>query len=283
MQHISFVFFGTPYPARDTLEELKKQGWLPKLIVTNQDTPQGRGHVLTPTLTNIWGQQNKVPVLTPTSLDASVIDEIKSYNADVGVCVAYGKLLPASLIEAFPKGILNVHYSLLPLYRGASPVEAALLDGVDETGVTIQRMVPKLDAGDIVAQETVAISADETTKELRPRLVSVGAALLAESLPRYLAGDITPTPQDHTKATHVGKISKEAGLLTLDAPGHENWRKYRAYAEWPGTYFFTSRGEKTIRVKVTKATLTEDGVFTIQRVIPEGKKEMDYAAFLQSA
>lgn len=280
---MNFVFFGTPYPARDTLAVLKAHGFVPKLIVTNPDTPQGRGHVLTPTLTKQWAEENNVPVITPLKITDEVISRIKTEGAEIGICVAYGKILPETLINVFPKGILNVHYSLLPEYRGASPVEAALLDGKTETGLTIQRMVPKLDAGDIIAQEIVPILPEETTKELRPRLVQIGAELLAATLPKYIAGEVEPQPQNEASATHVGKIAKEAGLLDLNAPDAENWNKYRAYAEWPGMYFFTERGGKTIRVKITKAALTSEGVFNILRVVPEGKKETDYAAFNKAA
>lgn len=283
MNKISFVFFGTPYPARDTLDVLLAHGFVPKLIVTNPDTPQGRGHVLTPSLTKVWGEEHDVPVITPTKLDDAAITTIKGVGAEVGICVAYGKILPESLINAFLKGILNIHYSLLPLYRGASPVESALLNGETTTGVSIQKMVFELDAGDIVASEAVPVLPSETTKELRPRLVALGAELLATTLPSYIEGEITPTAQDHAQATHVGKIKKEAGLLDLDAPGISNWNKYRAYAEWPGTYFFTEHHGKNIRVKVTKAELTPDGAFNILRIIPEGKKEMDYGVFLHSA
>jgi methionyl-tRNA formyltransferase len=186
--------------------------------------------------------------------------------------VAYGKIFPDALITLFPKGVINVHYSLLPKYRGASPMEAALLAGDAETGVSVQRMVLEVDAGDILAQEKTEIGPDETARELRPRLIDMGAKLLVASLPGYLDGSLPLTPQDASQASRAPKFQKEAGLLSLDAPDRENWHKYRAYADTIGTYFM--KDDK--RYKITKASYT-NGTFKIERVIPEGKREMDYA------
>ena len=150
-------------------------------------------------------------------------------------------------------------------------METALLAGESETGVTIQKMVKELDAGDIIAQEATLIGKDETARELRPRLIELGANLLAETLPKYLDEKITPIPQNHTKATRAGKLKKEDGLISLDAPADENWNKYRAYADSIGTYFF----ENNKRIKITKASL-KNGKLIVERVIPEGKKETIY-------
>lgn len=276
----SFVFFGTPYVSRDTLEILHARGYTPALIVTSPDAPRGRGLTLTPSETKVWAQEHAVPVLSPEKLTQDVIDEIRSYDATYALVVAYGKILPESLINSFPKGVLNIHYSLLPKYRGASPVEAALLAGDEMTGVAIQKMVYALDAGDLIALEEVSILPTETTKELRSRLIVIGAELLADILPQYLEGSLIPVAQDETKATHAPKIRKEEGCLTVPGNDEENWRKYRAYAESPGTYFFTHKGDKQIRVKIVSAEY-KNGVFTPVRVVPEGKKEMAYTDFLR--
>jgi methionyl-tRNA formyltransferase len=210
--------------------------------------------------------------MTPEKLDAQTIADIAAFGCDYAVCVAYGKVFPEALISAFPKGVLNVHYSLLPKYRGATPLETALLMGETEIGVTVQKMVKELDAGDIVAQKAVSVADGETARELRPPLIELGATLLADTLPDYLSGSLTPRAQDHSQATRAGKIKKEDGLLTLDAPAKENWNKYRAYADSIGTYFF----EKGKRMKITSASL-KDGKFIVERVIPEGKREVAYA------
>ncbi|MHB1163033.1 MAG: methionyl-tRNA formyltransferase [Minisyncoccota bacterium] len=270
----SFAYFGTPHVAATTLAILLEQGFTPALVVTSPDAPRGRGLVLTPSETKTLALAQNIPVLTPEKLDAEALTAIRAYGCAYALVVAYGKIFPEELIAAFPKGVLNVHYSLLPKFRGATPLESALLAGENETGVTVQKMVKEMDAGDIIVQEATSIAPDETARELRPRLILMGAEILATSLPQYLSGDIVPTPQDASQATRAYKLKKEDGLLDLSAPATENWNKYRAYADTIGTYFF----ENGKRVKITDASF-KDGRFLIERVIPEGKREMHYADF----
>ncbi|MCX6790273.1 MAG: methionyl-tRNA formyltransferase [Candidatus Kaiserbacteria bacterium] len=267
----SFVYFGTPSVASETLAVLIAHGFIPSLVVTSPDALKGRGLVLTPTPVKELALAHTIPVLTPEKLDVEALATIRTYSCDYGICVAYGKIFPEELISDFPHGVLNVHYSLLPKYRGATPLETALLSGENETGVTIQKMVRELDAGDIIAQETTVIASNETARELRPRLISMGAELLVKTFPAYLKNEITPIPQDALKATRAYKIKKEDGLLDLSAPAEENWNKYRAYADSIGTYFF----ENEKRMKITNAECTR-GEFRILRVIPEGKGERIY-------
>lgn len=273
--HKPFVYFGTPYVARDTLAYLVEQGYIPSLVVTSPDAPKGRGKKLTPSDTKTWALQQELPVLAPEKLTPEVIEEIRNVGAEYGIVVAYGKILPQALIDAFPLGLINVHYSLLPQYRGASPVEAALLAGDTVTGVTVQQLVKELDAGDILGEVEVVIGEQETTRELRPRLIEEGAHLLVSLLPSFEDGSLIGTPQDHTKATKCGKIAKEEGLLNLEGDQELNWRKYRAFAESPGTYFFMNKDGEQIRVKI-KTAKYEDGRFVPLRVVPEGKNETEY-------
>lgn len=275
---MTFAYFGTPYVARDTLRILVDRGFVPAVVITSPDAPKGRGMQRMPCETKEWALTQALPVLTPEKITPEVIEEIKGYGCEYAIVVAYGKILPQALIDAFPKGVLNIHYSLLPSYRGASPVEAALLHGDTVTGVSIQQMVYKLDAGDVLASKEVVIDPNETTRELRPRLVTEGAELLAALLPAFEAGAVTPVPQDESRATHTRKIEKSAGELDLAGDPVRNWNTYRAYAESPGTYFFTERNGKRVRVKIVTASYT-DGVFVPDRVIPEGKKETSYATF----
>lgn len=268
----NFVFFGTPTVASETLATLIEHGFVPALVVTSPDAPKGRGLVLTPSPTKTLALAHNIPVLTPEKLDTEAMQAVQEYAGDYGICVAYGKIFPEELIASFPKGVLNVHYSLLPKYRGATPLETALLSGGNETGVTIQKMVRELDAGDIVAQEATIIAKNETARELRPRLIKLGAELLVATLPKYLNDEIVPTPQDATLATRAFKIKKEDGFLDLTAPAEENWNKYRAYADSIGTYFF--KDEK--RMKITSAEFAS-GKFRVLRVIPEGRREMDFS------
>ena len=271
----SFAFFGTPYVARDTLAYLLEQGYRPAVVITSPDSRSGRGMNLVPCETKVLALEHGIPVLTPEKLDEEARAQIAHYSCEYGIVVAYGKILPQALIEQFPLGLINVHYSLLPKYRGASPVEAALRSGDTVTGVAIQQLVWELDAGDILALQEVPIEPTETTRELRPRLVRIGAELLVSILPSFEAGTLTKTPQNSAEATHCGKIDKSEGELNLSGDALSNWNTYRGLAESPGTYFFVQKNGKQIRVKIRTATY--NGVhFTPLRVVPEGKNEMSY-------
>lgn len=272
-----FSYFGTPTVSRDTLAYLIEHGFVPSVVVTSPDAPRGRGLVLTPSETNVLAREHGIPVVTPEKLDEAAIAEIQKSGCDYALVVAYGKIFPESLIASFPKGVINVHYSLLPKYRGATPLETALLMGEKETGVTVQKMVKELDAGDIIAQESTTIGESETARELRPRLIQMGAELLVRALPDFLSGNIAPIAQDASQATRAYKIKKEDGLLDLGAPGLENWHKYRAYADSIGTYVM----ENGKRLKITLASF-KNGAFRIERVIPEGKRETAYRDYIQS-
>ncbi|MDP2651859.1 MAG: methionyl-tRNA formyltransferase [bacterium] len=272
-QNHKFIFFGTPRVASDTLAMLIENDFISEAVVTAPDAPRGRGLVMTPSPTKTLALMHNIPVLTPNMLDAEALAAIRSYECGYALVVAYGKIFPEELISVFPKGVLNVHYSLLPKYRGATPLESALLAGEKETGVTIQKMVKELDAGDIIAQEVVEIAPEETARELRPRLIKLGAELLIKMLPRYLSDELLLITQDASRASYAHKLKKEDGLLNLDAHAEENWNKYRAYSDTIGTYFM----ENGKRMKITKASF-KNNKFIIERVIPEGKREMAYNA-----
>ncbi len=275
-----FAFFGTPYVARDTLAYLVEHGYRPEVVITSPDSMRGRGLALTPCETKELALSLGIPVLTPEKLDEGARAAIAEYGCEYGVVVAYGKILPQSLIEQFPLGLINVHYSLLPAYRGASPVETALRHGDTVTGVTIQKLVRELDAGDILAVLEVEIEPTETTRELRPRLVQIGAELLVFMLPEFEAGQTIPVPQEPSLATHCGKIDKSEGELSLSGDAQTNWNTYRGLAESPGTFFYTEKNGKRIRVKIKTATF--DGTnFTPDRIVPEGKNEMSYSDFIR--
>ena len=280
MPHKPFVYFGTPYVARDTLAQLVERGFTPTLVVTSPDAPKGRGMTLTPCETKEWALAHGLQVFSPEKLTKEARAEIASYGGAYAIVVAYGHIFPQSLIDTFPQGALNIHYSLLPKYRGASPVEAALLNNEQVTGVAIQQMVLELDAGDVLALKEVAITPDDTTRTLRPRLISEGAELLASILPSFEAGTLIATPQDASQATFCTKIVKSEGELSIQGDAQTNWNKYRAYAESPGTYFFVEKDGKQLRVKIREAVM-RNGSFSPTRVVPEGKKEMAYEDMLR--
>ncbi len=267
---LNFVFFGTPDVASETLQLLKLAGFLPSLIVTSPDKPQGRGMHMTPPSVKIWAEKNNIKYIQPTSPPNS-LSLSREGAFDLFIVVAYGKIIPEHILNLPKYGSVNIHYSLLPKYRGASPVESAILNGDTETGITIQKMAYKIDSGDILAQEKVQIGSDEKALELRARLIKIGGELLIKTLPEFTAGKIKPIPQDEKQTTFCQKIKKEDGLIDLNASATKNYNKFRAYAHWPRTFFF----QNGKRIIITKARL-EDNKFVIEKVIPEGGKEIDY-------
>lgn len=275
------AFFGTPEVALPFLDALAQAGMPPALVVTAPDKPAGRGLSLTPPPVAQWAAEHSAPLMQPERIDDAFMTDIAGQGPwDVFIVVAYGVILPQSLIELPACKTLNVHFSLLPRWRGASPVESAILAGDTETGCAIQIMQPKLDTGPIIALEKTPIGPDETAPELRARLATLSARLLVDSLPSYIAGTLAGTPQDDARMTYAKKMKKEDGDITHDDDAAK-WRKFRAYFQWPGTYFFARRADRQLRVKVAAAH-DENGRFVIDRVVPEGKKEMPYADFLRS-
>lgn len=270
-----FVFFGTPEVASNSLALLKDAGIVPSLIVTNPDAPRGRGHHRTPSPVKAWALANNVPVLTPDKISAECIAEIAAHQFTFAVVIAYGKIFPQALIDIFPNGVINVHYSLLPKYRGATPLETALIWNEPIIGVTLQRMVLELDAGDILAQKFIQIGIFETAKFLRPKLTALGVDLLVSNLSAVANGTAEFTPQESEWATSTRKLKKEDGRISLDDDPVKNWTIYRAYNDTIGTYFI----DNGLRVKVTHAESNKEGEMFIRRVIPEGKKEMTYEEY----
>jgi methionyl-tRNA formyltransferase len=265
---LNFVFFGTPDVASETLQILKENGYTPSLIVTSPDRPQGRKMLVTPPPTKIWAMENNIPYIQPEKLSP------KEISADLFIVVAYGKILSEEILNIPKFGSINIHYSLLPKYRGASPVESAILNGNKETGVTIQKMKFKMDAGPIIAQEKIEILPDEKASELRTRLIKIGGELLVKTLPDITDGKINEVEQNESETTFCKKIAKEDGLVNLADNAEKNYNKFRAYATWPRTFFFKD-GKRII---ITDATL-ENNVFVIKKVLPEGKKEITWEQF----
>ena len=274
-----FAFFGTPALAVDILERLEKVGHIPKVIVTMPDRQRGRGMEMQESAVATWGRERGIPVLKPERLDSEFISHFSSLDVRFSIVVAYGKILPQALLDSVP--MYNIHYSLLPRWRGATPVESAILAGDAETGVAIQRIVHKLDAGPLVALEKTAVSKDETAPALRARLNTIAAELLVRIFLELSAGSLAETAQDESVVTHCGKISKEDGHVNLSDSAESLDRKFRAYFGWPGIYTFFERSGKRIRTIITHAHREGDR-FVIQTIKPEGKGEMPYEDFLRS-
>jgi methionyl-tRNA formyltransferase len=270
-EKLNFVFFGGEPLSVPALEKLYKNGMAPKVIICNPDKPAGRNLEITPPPTKTWAIEHNVPVLQPEKLDESFIKELKSFGCDFGVVVSYGKIIPKEIVNFTKLGLINMHPSLLPIYRGPAPIVAPILNGDNETGVTIIKIDEEMDHGPILAQEKINLNGSEFIQDLEKTLANLGGDLLARTLPQYAAGNIEIKKQDHSQATYVKKMIKANGEIDLRDDALKNWRKFRAYHTWPRTFFFKD-GKRII---ITKAKL-EDGKFVIERVIPEGGKEIDY-------
>ena len=279
---LNFIFWGTPEVASETLEILKESGYVPSLIVTAPDKPQGRKMLITPPPVKVWAEKNNIPYLQPEKLNEEFSNKLKATSYELSIVVAYGKIMPEEIINMSKLGSINIHYSLLPKYRGASPVESAILNGETKTGVTIQKMKFKMDAGPILAEEKTNIFPDEKAGDLRKRLIKIGGEMIVKLLTPsasgtspYIGGGWVGVEQDENEATFCKKIKKEDGLVNLGAElPNVLYNKFRAYAAWPRTFFF----QNDKRIIITDATL-ENNQFVIKKVLPEGKKEIDYKNF----
>lgn len=272
-----FIYFGTPVFSTFVLDELARAGFLPVAVVTTPDKPAGRGLTLTASPVKAWAIAKDIPVLQPERFDEETVGKLRTYGADLFVVAAYGKILPKRILAIPPQGSLNVHPSLLPKYRGMSPVESQIRADEKNVGVSIILMDEQMDHGPLVAQETIDTTDWPVSRNvLNERLWKAGGALLAKSIPDFIAGRITLVPQDHTQTTLTKKITKEDGLIDLTADGRENYLKYLAYEGWPGTYFFVERNGVPLRVKIQTAQF-ENGIFMPLRIVPEGKGPMDFS------
>lgn len=294
---MSLVFFGTPEFARPALRALNGSNFRPALIVTAPDKSRGRGNKISPTPVKTWALEQKIPLITPQKLDASFRAELKALSPAVGVLAAYGKLIPQAVIDVFPKGILNIHPSLLPKYRGATPIQGAILAGEQETGVTIMLLAPGLDQGPIISYETLGIQKNENAGHLESRLAELGAKLLIKTLPDWLNGKIQPREQDNALATFTKPIKKADCQLNPQKPATQLARQVRAQVPRPGAYLMLDNSRLKILAaqaldqKSPKpigsvfvlakepALATADGLLILKLVQPPGKNFMTGAEF----
>jgi len=243
------IFWGTPELCIPYLESLTTATNI-VAVVTAPDRKIGRKQILTPSPVKIWAKKNNITVFQPEKIDNTFIKDISTHNADVSIVVAFGRILPQEIIDLPKHGTLNIHYSLLPRWRGASPVEAAILAGDKETGVSIQKMVHRLDAGDIIASEFIELYGNEFAYELKDILTGKGVKLLLENLFEYINGNISLQAQDENLVTKCNTIKKSEGEITRNEDSIVLWRKYRAYFGWPGIFFFDKNKK---RIKITEA------------------------------
>ena len=290
---IDVVFMGTPDYADAILKRLIEDTDINvKAVYTQPDKPVGRKKVLTPPIVKTTAQENNIPVYQPQSLrEESVVAELLQIKCDYIVVAAYGQILPRAILEHAP--CINLHASILPQYRGASPIQQTLLNGDKETGVTAMLMEEGLDTGDILKIEKIEVSDDEMVESLFERLTQVAAALTLDVLKNFTA--YTPVAQDDAAATHCKKITKADGLVHFD-DARTLFNKYRAFTPWPGIYLESKLKLKKIALQDTESKNRageilsidkesivigcEKGSLRIFRVQPESKKEMDVLAYI---
>ena len=296
------IFMGTSGFAVPALSGLVEAGLQVVAVYTQPDRPAGRGRRLLPSPVKQWAERQGLPLLQPASVrSAGAVEELRALRPDVIVVAAYGKLLPQVLLDIPPRGVVNIHPSLLPRYRGASPIVAAILGGDEVTGVTVMLVDAGLDSGPTLAQRREPISATDTAESLGHRLARRGGELLVETLPSWLSGELEPKPQDDSEATYCQRIRKEDGKIDWSCGAEELWRRLRAFQPWPGFFTFWRGGVlkllegsplerpaappgMVVPVELENGPgigiTTGRGILVVQRLQPEGRRPMTAQEFL---
>jgi methionyl-tRNA formyltransferase len=260
MMPLRIAFFGTPAFAVPTLDALLASDHEVVGVVTQPDRPRGRGQQITDAPVKERARIAGLPILQPIKLKApEFLDAFRSWNADLGVVAAYGRLLPQVLLDIPPRGLINVHASLLPAWRGASPIQRAVLNGDRVSGVTIMRVVLALDAGAMLARVEVPIAPDDTTGSLEGRLAVSGASLLRDVVDRMGRGEaVIEVPQDDTQATLAPKIEKQDGLIDWSRPAQVLDWHVRGMQPWPGAFTFVDGQRLVVRQAFVNARAAGD-------------------------
>lgn len=256
------LFWGTPEFAAAPLRALIGEGSEVVGVVTQPDKPQGRSRAIIPSPVKEIALEEEIPLFQPKNArEPELVEQLKALEPDISVVVAYGHILPQKIIDLPPQGTLNIHASLLPLLRGAAPIQAAIQQGFTETGVTIMRVVKALDAGPIILQARSKIFEDETYGELQERLSELGALSLIETLALLSIGKAKETPQDDALATYAGKVTRESARIDWNASALEISRLIRACDPKPGAFTKTPKGDvKLFGPKVIDGLKAEPGV-----------------------
>jgi methionyl-tRNA formyltransferase len=294
------VFLGSPEFAVLTLRKLNEQFHVVG-VVTQPDRPSGRGQILKPPPVKLIASELNLPVIQPRKIsEPDAMHQLHAWAPDLIVVAAFGQILRPEVLDLPSFGCVNVHASLLPRWRGAAPIQAAILNGDEQTGITIIRMDPGIDTGPILSQASIQLTGVETAGTLSSTVSKLGAEQLINTLPGYLDGSLVPIPQDEALATYAPMIKKDAGLLDFSQPATYLERKVRAFDPWPGAYTFWTNG----MLKIHRTHITEDllappgkriirenlpayttgqGILVIDNLQPAGKNPMDGKTFLRGA
>ena len=298
---MDLIFMGTPSFAVPVLQALLASDYRVVAVCTQPDRRSGRKRELLLSPVKAVAVSNRIPLVQPKTLRSpEAVEELARFHPDLIVVAAFGLILPPAVLSLPRSGCLNVHPSLLPRHRGPSPVANAILCGDEKSGVSIMLMDEGLDSGAVLARQETPISPEDTTGSLTARLAQRGAALLVDTLPRWLEGQIKPQPQDESQASYSRLLTSEDGELDWHLPAVELWRKVRAYSPWPGCY---TRWQDR-RLKIHQAApsgavkqggigevvalpsggvgvVTPEGVLELRRLQLEGKQEMAVAEFVR--
>ena len=288
------LFMGTPDIARDCLGQLIEDGWNIIGAFTREDKPVGRKQIMTAPPVKQLALEHNIPVYQPKTLKGEYSDIIAQLAPDMIVVVAYGRILPKSVIDVPQFGCLNLHVSLLPQYRGAAPIQWSLINGDKQTGVTVMHIDEGLDTGDIIDVLPIDIDPDENSEELFEKVAAQGKAFLSKVMENVVSGNYTRTPQDHSKATLAPPLTKEMALFSFETDALTLHNKIRGQNPWPSTYFiYEDKKVKVLKAKVmeesgktgeilsTKPLVIAAGEKSLQLITvqPEGGKAMDGSAW----
>ncbi len=293
------VFMGTPQFAVPPLRALAAAGHDIAGVVTRIDKPSGRNRVLTAPPVKHAAQEDGLPVYQPRRVrEPEFIEELRKIGPEVIVVAAYGQILPAAVLSLPKYGCINIHASLLPAYRGAAPINWAIIRGEPRTGITIMQMDEGMDTGAILLQESMPVDPRDTTGTLTEKMSHLGARMITEALPLIEAGRIAPVVQDGSKATLAPVLKKEDGIIDWSTPAAEIHNRVRGLSPWPGAYtFFNGKLIKLLETEAvsgagepgriyvpdrnTLAAGTGSGMLRIVSIQPEGKRPMSFSDFLQ--
>jgi methionyl-tRNA formyltransferase len=292
------AFMGTPVFAVPGLQRLIAAGYDIRIVITQPDRPKGRGRSLVAPPIKVLAEQHQIPVLQPEKVRAPEVQQrLREIAPDAIVVIAYGQILPESILQIPRLGCINVHASLLPKYRGAAPIQWAIVRGERQTGVTIMLMDKGMDTGAMLLQRAIPIEPDDTTETLQPKLAQLGADLLCETLSGIESGAILPVPQDHAAATYAPLLKKTDGLIQWQESAARIYDQVRGFFPWPGAHtFFQGKLVKLLKVTIAPAAeregraapgtvvavdqsigpliATGDGVLRILEIQPENKPAM---------
>jgi methionyl-tRNA formyltransferase len=290
------VFMGSPDFAVPTLRALAQHYELIG-VVTQPDRPSGRGRDIKAPPVKLLAMDLGLPIIQPEKLrEPAAMEQLRLWSPDLIVVAAFGQILRPDVLTLPSHGCINVHGSILPRWRGAAPIQAAILNGDSETGVTIMQMDKGVDTGAMLSHRAIKIEDEDTAGSLFEKLSTLGADLLIETLPRYLSGELQPQPQDESKATYASMLKKEDGLLDFTHPAEELARRVRAFNPWPSAFFEWNGGMmkvhrahietgnesagKRLVYRGQAAVGTGSGILVLDEVQPAGKKSMSGKSFL---